>query len=68
MTDAFHRRRQRIRQPLASGPLAFEHVVRHALRGLLADARKDTEGFDELFEQGGRHAFMRLVAALSFRA
>src|SRR3546814_2486705 len=55
VADAFDRLGQRVGQPPAAIALAFEHVVGHALRGLLADAGQDAEGFDQLFEQRSGH-------------
>jgi hypothetical protein len=48
MADTLDRCRQRLGKTLAPVALAFEHVIRHALRGFLADAGQDAEGFDEL--------------------
>src|SRR5690606_33663418 len=50
VTDALHRLGQRRRQPPPTLAFAFEHVISHALRGLLANARQHAERFDQLFE------------------
>ena len=50
MANSLDRRGQGFGQALAAFAFAFEHVVGHALRSLLADAGQDAEGFDQLFE------------------
>ncbi|KAG0773497.1 hypothetical protein G6F22_014826 [Rhizopus arrhizus] len=55
VADALHRQRQGLGQALATFALAFEQMVGHALRGLLAHARQHPQCVDQLFKQGCGH-------------
>ncbi|MNN58486.1 hypothetical protein D3C81_1735340 [compost metagenome] len=52
VTDPFHRPRQRMRQTQRTATITLEHLQRHALGSLLSDAGQDTQGVDQLANQG----------------
>ncbi len=52
VAHAFHRSIERLSQTLTATAIAFEQLQRHALRGLLADSGQDTQGVDQLANQG----------------
>ncbi|MOA15593.1 hypothetical protein D3C78_1357590 [compost metagenome] len=52
ITDPLHRPRQRLRQTQRAATITLEHLQRHALGSLLSHAGQDTQGVDQLANQG----------------